>query len=154
MDGILPYLGRDELALLRPKLQLARAKEGQRIIREGAPSPALFIIQSGEVDILRANGAHEIHVITLGKDIIFGESAFLDSLPASASARARSDTDLIVLNPQKIRPLFDESPQLFSLFYRSLALLVSRKLRMATNDTATAHAPEDPFGDLPSWEIL
>lgn len=155
MENILPYLDRDALALLRPRMQLARAKPGQRIIREGKPSPALFIIRSGEVDILRESAGHDILVTTLTTDGIFGESAFLDAMPASASVRARSESDLIVFTPQRLTPLFEESPSLFSQFYRSLALQLSRKLRAATNSANGGKDPlADRFGDLPAWEII
>lgn len=153
MENILPYLDRDALALLRPRMQLARVKPGQRIIREGAPAPALFIIRSGEVDVLRQSGGYDIFVTTLATNSIFGESAFLDAMPASASVRARTESDLIVFSPQRLSPLFEESPSLFSQFYRSLALQLSRKLRAAT--TSNEKDPlADRFGDLPAWEII
>lgn len=154
MEGILPYIGRKELALLQPRLQLARAHDGQYIIRAGNPSPALFIIRSGEVDLLHNRNGYDVHIATLKKDNLFGESAFLGTDPSSTSARARTETDLIVLNPHKLNPLFENSPLLFSQFHRSLALLISRKLRIATEGTAACLAPSDPFANLPTWEIL
>ncbi|MDX1442487.1 MAG: cyclic nucleotide-binding domain-containing protein [Gammaproteobacteria bacterium] len=152
MEKILPYIDPESQALLRPKTQLARAKAGQYIVREGKPASGLFIIQRGAVDILRNMGGNELFVTTLEKDALFGESAFLESLPASASARARVDTDLMVFTPQKISLLFEESPELFSQFFRSLALQLSRKLRVATGEAG--NTTNDKFGDMPTWEIL
>ena len=153
METILPFLDKDSRALLRPRLQLARAKAGQFIVREGQRSPALFIIQSGSADILRDNNGNLMYVATLESGNAFGESAFIDALTASASARARSDCDLMVLSAQRITPLFDTSPDLFSQFYRSLALHLSRKLRLAAGELDRRHE-SFRFGHLPSWEIL
>lgn len=152
MERILPYLDSESMALLRPKMQLARAAAGKRIISQGRRSPGLFVVRSGSVDIFRETGGNEIFVTTLGIEQMFGESAFLDSLPASALVKAREDADLLVMTPAKLQPLFEQHPRLFSQFYRSLALHLSRKLRGATGEVNPGGV--DRFGDVPCWEIL
>lgn len=153
METILPFLDKDSLALLRPKLQLARAKAGQFIVREGQRSPALFIIRSGTADLVRNNSGNYMSIATLAQGHAFGESAFIDALTASASARAGTDCELVVLSAQRITPMFDTSPELFSQFYRSLAFHLSRKLRLATGELGQLYE-HARFGHLPSWEIL
>ena len=154
MQEVLRYLDKESLALLRPKLQLARFEAGKIILAQGRPSPALFIIRSGDVGIVRNHDGPPMHVADLYVGQLFGESAFLEALPASAAVRANSDVDLIVMSPGKLQPLFAEHPRLFSQFYRSLAYELSRKLRRATGEVGGSNSFIDRYGEIPAWEIL
>lgn len=154
MERTLLRLNKDDIRKLHGKIQLGRVKAGQTIVREGAGTFGLFIVREGNVLVQRNLNSYVVTVATLGKDDMFGESAFIspEPRPASASVVAADDTDLLVLTPKRLQPLFDEDPGLFARFFESIALMLSRRLR-AYNEQTTG-TTRDRFGDLPDWEIL
>jgi len=59
---------------------------GAVIFEEGDPGSRMYVIQSGEVRILKRVGAREITLARLGAGEAFGEMALLDGQPRSATA--------------------------------------------------------------------
>lgn len=150
----LRYLSKEDFRLLHPKIQLARARSGQILVKEGMAPPGLFIVRQGSVVIQRNVNSYAIKTATLGPNEIFGETAFLNphSWPATATASAAEECDLILFKPERLLPLFDEHPGLFARFFQSIAFIISRRLR-AFNEQAGG-IRHDRFGNLPNWEIL
>jgi CRP-like cAMP-binding protein len=60
---------------------------------------------------------------------VCGEISFLDELPATATVIARDETDTYYLDRPTLLSLFELFPHLGSRFYRSLASILSRRLR-------------------------
>ncbi|MBW3567837.1 MAG: cyclic nucleotide-binding domain-containing protein [Proteobacteria bacterium] len=152
MNKTLLHLDKEDLQLLHGKMQLGRVKSGQVLVKEGVLPLGLFIVREGSVLVQRNINGYTITTATLGINEMFGETAFVSPRPATASVVAADDTDVIVLTPRRLQPLFDENPGLFGRFHRSLAHVLSRRLR-AFNEQ-TGGPKKDRFGDLPSWEIL
>lgn len=154
MEKTLVHLNKQDLQLLQGKMQLGRVKPGQPLVKEGVPPLGLFIIRQGTVLVQRNINSHTLTAATLSANEMFGEMAFLNPspCPATASVVAADDTDVIVLTPQRLQPLFDEHPDLFGRFCHSIALVLSRRLR-AFNEQ-TGGPKKDRYGELPSWEIL
>ncbi len=61
-----------------------RLNEGDVIIRQHTPSPGLFIILDGKVDIVRNDEDWEITIATLGSGEVFGEIGLVADSPAVA----------------------------------------------------------------------
>ena len=72
---------------------------GDYIFHEGDPATEFYVIQQGQVEVVKgnlANDGEEILAI-LGPGDFFGEGALLDSGARSASIRARSNVEVTVL---------------------------------------------------------
>ena len=154
MHKTLMHLNKEDLQLLHGKMQLGRVKAGQPLVKEGTPPLGLFIVREGSVLVQRNVNSFTITTATLGVDEMFGETAFISPAPrpATASVVAADDTDVIVLTPKRLEPLFEAHPGLFGRFHQSLAHVLSRRLRAFNEQTGARR--KDRFGDLPSWEIL
>lgn len=61
-----------------------RLSKGDVLIRQETPSPGLFIILDGKVDIVRNDGDWEITIATLGAGEVFGEIGLVAEKPAVA----------------------------------------------------------------------
>jgi len=65
---------------------------GQVIFEEGYPADGVYFICSGKVDISNRRGDKRTHLATLGEGSIFGEMAFIDERPRTATVTAIEDT--------------------------------------------------------------
>ncbi len=84
---------------------------GEVIIMEGETDKQLFIIVSGEVDVIRAMGTKdERHLRTLGPQSYFGEMALIDNLVRSASVVAKEKTELLCLHQWNLRKEIERCP--------------------------------------------
>src|ERR1044072_8276844 len=76
---------------------------GDGIFLRGEPAKALYLIKHGSVKIQQsAKNGDCIDVATLGAGSHFGEMAFVDGEPRSASAMASEQTELIVIPYEKL----------------------------------------------------
>lgn len=94
----LPQLASEELAQVSSKLEPVKCRAGEIIIKQGDPADHFFILVKGQVDIIlqHASGA-EVLVGQLSAGQYFGEMGLLDNKPRSATVKAASDTDVIVM---------------------------------------------------------
>lgn len=154
MERTLRRLTRDDVQLLHGKMQLGRVKPGQALVKEGVPPLGLFIVREGSVVVKRSLAGFDRTVAVLAAGEMFGESAFISPapFPASATVVAAEQADVIVLTPQRLAPLFEEHPGLFSRFFHSISLTLSERLR-ACNEL-TGRVGSDRYGDIPDWEIV
>jgi len=81
--------------------------QGTLIFNAGDDAGEMFVVQSGEVDIL-ING---VVVETIGPDGFFGEIALIEESLRSADAVARTDCRLLPINRHHFLFMVDEMPQ-------------------------------------------
>ena len=78
-----PFLGRDIIAVTAPNemgVNQVLFEPGQYIVNEGDVGRAMFLIRSGEVDVIRKDQeGGETHIATLGPGEHFGEVAVLNN---------------------------------------------------------------------------
>ncbi len=96
----------------------------QVIIQEGDASEALFLIVNGQVVVER----HEQPVAVLEAGSHFGEMALLSSRPRSATVRARTRVDLLVLERPAFFAILQQDPVLATKFLWRLAQSLSLRL--------------------------
>lgn len=73
--------------------------DGEIIVREGDEGRDLRIIQSGEVIVSKQIGNQEVTLAVLERGSFFGEMSLLESLPRSATVRAKGETRVVVIRP-------------------------------------------------------
>jgi CRP-like cAMP-binding protein len=127
------HLRRRELEEVAHAMFEREYQEGEFLFETGQPGAALFIVQSGEVqvEIPFADGPQVI--ATLGKHSFIGELALLDESPRSASARATTPTKVLALFRTDLDRLMDSHPRITAQIYKSLAAIVGGRLK-ATNE--------------------
>ena len=77
----------------------AHYQPGDFIIREGEPPTNFYVVEQGEVEVVRATGKDPVGevVAVLGPGSFFGEKALLNNEPRVASVRARTAVDVLVM---------------------------------------------------------
>lgn len=106
--------------------------DGEIICREGDEGRKMFVIQEGEVEVIKKTQDGEFFLTTLKKGEIFGEMAMFDHLPRSATIRSVGKA--IVLSIDK-KGFFAKASKDPSLAFHILESM-SRRIR-ALNDDLT-----------------
>ncbi|SIQ38369.1 Cyclic nucleotide-binding domain-containing protein [Alkalispirochaeta americana] len=70
-------------------------EDGAVLFRENEPGETMYIIQSGEVRIMRTINGKEHVLACLGKGDFFGEMAIVSQTPRTATAIAVGTTELL-----------------------------------------------------------
>jgi CheY-like chemotaxis protein len=124
-----------ELVRLLKICHTRKFQAGEPVFRQGEKGDRLYVLLSGEVDILkRLNGGTRL-LATMKAGDVFGEMAIVDQEPRSADALAKSDAMMIEVHDQVINDLND--PLALKLF-RKFAMLVTKKLRDFTRSAAAS----------------
>jgi CRP-like cAMP-binding protein len=107
--SFLSGLGDDVLAAVAHRLTPLEVKKGDSIIQRGDPPEALFIVESGEVDLHSSEEGGDFSELGAGET--FGEMALLTGKPYAHSAQAASDVILWALPAAEFDALTEEYPQ-------------------------------------------
>jgi CRP-like cAMP-binding protein len=105
---------------------------GDIIIKEGEPDKRLFIIVSGEVEVITRMGeTTERRLGTIGALGYFGEMALVDDLVRSATVVAKGKTEVLSLHQEDFREEIERSPAIaFELLH-----MMSRRIRALEKST-------------------
>jgi signal transduction histidine kinase len=83
---------------------------GEVLFTEGSPGRHAYIIQSGQIEILKASGGREIQLAIRQPGEVIGEMALLESCARSATCRAYTSSVLLEIDSEQFDHLFDTSP--------------------------------------------
>lgn len=107
-----------------------RFRAGEVVVRAGEAQPALYIVASGSLEVLRAGRrGRERRVAVIEQGSVFGEQSFFDRLPRSATVRALSDGELRSLTPEAFEVLAAREPDLARMILLDLGRILSLRLR-------------------------
>ena len=101
----------------------AQFKAGEVVFAEGDEGDKMYVIRSGEVEILRDGHLVE----TLAPGGIFGEMALIDGSPRAATARAKTACDVAPITEKSFLFLVHETPFFAIAVMRTLAERLRRQ---------------------------
>jgi hypothetical protein len=143
----LHYLTVDDWVLLQAKAVRRTFKLGDEIIRQGVWGDSIYIIRRGEASVELAGTGSRVIVATLGPEDVCGDMAFLEHGKATAAVIAREEeVEVDEINAHELRGLMEAFPRLASRFYRSLALVLVKRLKVTTGELAREMALRDRRG--------
>jgi CRP-like cAMP-binding protein len=87
-------------------------KNGEIIFVDGEPGDCFYMIQNGQVVIVKVMGNSQKTLSVLHKGELFGEMAMLENSPRSASAVAVGETKLKQINKENFDLLLTSRPQI------------------------------------------
>jgi CRP-like cAMP-binding protein len=122
----LKYLTANDRAMLRTIARRVTYKPREIIIAINSKPTALFVVVSGTaaVEVLRGKP-----IAKLNPGDIFGDMAFVENGAASASVVAETEIEVDVLDLTQVTEIFAHYPHLETRFYKSLAVLLSQRMR-------------------------
>ena len=102
---------------------------GDIIFSEGEIGTEMYIVQSGTVELMKEIGGETRVLSTLEKGDFFGEMSVLEDLPRTASARAKTDVELVRINGATFDAMLKSNTEIAVRMMRKL----SRRVREVTD---------------------
>jgi CRP/FNR family transcriptional regulator, cyclic AMP receptor protein len=128
------------LKLLLEHAQKADFPAGTVITREGDTNDCFYIVENGQVRIVKNFGTPDpVMLAELRPGDFFGEMCFLETLPRSATAQAVGQTTAVSLTPMAMFHLYKKSPQQYAIIILNMARDLSRRLRRLDEIFAARH---------------
>jgi len=100
-------------------------RDGEVVCRQGEPGDCLFVVQEGELEVVREEQGRETVLRVAGKDELLGEMAIFQKWVRSATVRARGPARVLTLDKRNFLKRIDEDP---SLAFRIVETM-SRRVR-------------------------
>jgi CRP/FNR family cyclic AMP-dependent transcriptional regulator len=143
-------LGEDDLRALALTLERRTFKAGSMIFAQGDSGSAMYIVDSGDVNIhLPGEASRRISLKDIARGEYFGELALFDEKPRSASALATTDAVLFELQRSTLASYLERRPAAAMAILRTM----SERLR-ETNTMLSARAAknvDEEFDKNLSW---
>jgi len=108
---------------------------GAVVFRQGEPGTTAYVVEQGELEVLREAGGQVSRVNLLGPGDIVGHFALLDGQPRSATVRARSIVRLVPVHRGHLETMLAQSDPVVQWLVQGLL----RHLRRAGAISDTAH---------------
>jgi len=124
---------------------------GDIIFSEGDIGTEMYILQSGTVELFKQIAGETRVLATLEKGDFFGEMSVLEDLPRTASARAKTDVELVKINGAMFDTMLKSNTEIAVRMMRKL----SRRLREVTamlEDALGRRVPEEERPPAPAVE--
>lgn len=97
---------------------------GSTICREGDAGTTLFAIVEGQVDILRG----DVLIESFGPGDFFGEMSLIDQSPRSATARAKTQCRIAIIDERRFGFMVQQTPFFALEILRTLTVRLRKRL--------------------------
>jgi CRP/FNR family cyclic AMP-dependent transcriptional regulator len=128
------------LAIFLEHAQRVVVPEGGVIAREGEVNHCMYLIEAGQVCIIKnADTSEPVKLAVLGVGEFFGEMCVLETLPRAATAKAASQATVVSVASIAFYHLYEKMPRQHSILILNMARDLSRRLRRLDEVFAARH---------------
>jgi CRP/FNR family cyclic AMP-dependent transcriptional regulator len=131
----------DALAFLLDLAERIEYAAGETVFEQRDLGDGVYVIESGEVDIVKSCAGGDLHLRTLGRGDCFGEIALLAMIPRTATVRATSALRTVRLHHEHFQRLYGFDLEQFTILVMNLSREVCRRLERA-DDLLFRFAPD------------
>ncbi len=114
-------------------------QDGQIIFEDGSEGDCIYVVKGGEVEISKNVGVRKIVVEILKEGDIFGEMAYIDKTPRSATATAKGTAVVGTID----RNSFDAEFNKISADFQKILKTVAFRLRKTTKRSVKEQKTKD-----------
>jgi CRP-like cAMP-binding protein len=107
-------------------------RDGQVIFEEGSNGDWIYVVEEGEIEISKKIGGQKIVIEILKEGDVFGEMAYIDKSPRSATAAAKGEAVVGIID----RNFFDTEFNKISADFQKIIKTVAFRLRKTTERSA------------------
>ena len=84
--------------------------DGEAIVRQGEVGNSMYVVQAGEVEVLRETEDGEVRLAVLGAGDFFGEMSIFEREVRSATVRARGEARVLTVDKRTLLKRIKEDP--------------------------------------------
>jgi hypothetical protein len=121
-----------ELNLLAQRVTTKTYPLGSYLFHAGTSRTEMFVIQAGEVEILRGIGDIQRTVARIGEGNFVGEGAMLDEDEHTNSCRAVIESRVLALERQTVEDILKRSPDVAGKIFAQVARVMAYRLKYAS----------------------
>jgi CRP-like cAMP-binding protein/Zn-dependent protease len=140
-EGPFADLPSDEIEELAAKFRPVHFGAGDTVFRQGETGDDVLLVREGEIDVVREDPAGERRLARIGPGSLVGEIAVLTGSPRSATARAATAVDGLVIPGDDVRAVVKRHRALLD---RVSSVMQARHTPRRTGDHRVERAPDDP----------
>lgn len=121
------------LVRLMPYLERLELSAGERIIRQGDASDALYLVESGQIDtVLELPGGEQVRLRSAGAGTLVGEMGLYTGKTRSASVVAAEPAVIYRLTGEALRTMQERDPKLAVGLHESVAAILAERVAQTT----------------------
>lgn len=131
--AILQGLGREQVKGIRALAERRLYPTGSEVFCQGGQGDSVFFLTRGKMDVTLYvnNSGRKIRVSTLSPGSVFGEMAYLDPMPRSATITAVEDCVCYSLTAAQLARLVSDEPRIAITLFKNMNLIFTKRLRAA-----------------------
>lgn len=130
--GLFGAVSDEAMHFLAQKLVVLQPDPGHVVFREGDPARDMFVVMSGEAEVLkRSQSGIDARVALLGPGDWFGEMSVLDVQSRSATVRVLAPARILRISAADLDALYRHDLKAYAIIVLNIARELSRRLRVA-----------------------
>lgn len=130
---LLADLSEDDWARVLNIVETRQFRAGEDLIRIGEKDDSFYILTNGDVDVVVDTGGGETVLTTISEGSVFGEIAFFDEAPRSATIRAHSQGSAVRITRENFDNLAAWEPNIARQMLYDLGRILAMRLRWTTS---------------------
>lgn len=128
----LANLSEDDWAHVLNIVETRQFRAGEDLIRTGEKDDSFYILINGDVDVVVDTGDGETVLASISEGSVFGEIAFFDGAPRSATIRARTRGSAVRVTRENFESLAAWEPNIARQMLHDLGRILAMRLRWTT----------------------
>jgi CRP-like cAMP-binding protein len=112
-------------------------EDGEIVVRQGDEGEHMYVVQDGQVEIIREENGHETVLREAGRNEVLGEMAIFDRQPRSATIRAKGRARILTLDKRNFLRRINEDPSLAFRMIETMSMRVRELSQQVTDLQAT-----------------
>ena len=121
-------LSANELEAIASIVEPRQVAAGGDVFREGAPGDGLFLVVTGEINVIKRGPSGEHSLARLGAGGVLGEMSLVTAEARSATGRAHVDTQTLYLPAARFRALLEANSIAAHKMVAAIADVLARRL--------------------------
>jgi len=127
--SILSDLTDEDWSHFLERMERRRFSAGAQVLKAGDSDRTLYLVASGQVEAVVESAKGRKRLAVIGAGSVFGEMAFFDGAPRSASVYALEDVEVLALTQQAFEQLAAWRPRIALKLAMDLGRVLSLRLR-------------------------
>ena len=133
----------EEVKVVARHMTVVELKAGETLFNEFEEGNFMCFISVGVLEVIKQSGTagQNVMISTLGKGKSIGEMSVIESLPRSATIKAKADSELYILSKPAFEMILGRHSAIGIKLLKGIAILLSNNLRKTSSRLADYMMP-------------